>query len=199
MVAYVVILYVTVAYAVTSFIQIQSVWRQRSEGEDPIALSFLSPLFAVPVNPICGGSSGVSEVGFVLCGWHPSICLLAFWAVWWCCVHSKIVPTIRSWMFSSNITAQSLVERLVVGDSDYHKLKMPFPLNSHAFPEGDTLMHSTTMKELKTLKEKQARHHSHLQFVNNTLRTTPLRKTYGWRHHCRLKMQTPHWNKELRL
>ena len=42
--------YVMVAYAVTSFIQIESVWRQRSEGEDPIAFSFLSPLFAVPVN-----------------------------------------------------------------------------------------------------------------------------------------------------
>ena len=39
-----------VAYAMTSFIQIESVWRQRSEGEDPIAFSFLSPLFAVPVN-----------------------------------------------------------------------------------------------------------------------------------------------------
>ena len=34
----------------TSFIQIESVWRQRSEGKDPIAFSFPSPLFAVPVN-----------------------------------------------------------------------------------------------------------------------------------------------------
>ena len=34
----------------TSFIQIESVWRQHSEGEYPIAFSFLSPLFAVPVN-----------------------------------------------------------------------------------------------------------------------------------------------------
>ena len=42
--------YVMVVYAMTSFIQIESVWRQRSEGEDPIAFSFLSPLFAVPVN-----------------------------------------------------------------------------------------------------------------------------------------------------
>ena len=43
-------MHAVVAYAVTSFIQIQSVWRQRSDGEDPIAFSFLSPLFAVPVN-----------------------------------------------------------------------------------------------------------------------------------------------------
>ena len=42
--------YVMVVYAMMSFIQIESVWRQRSEGEDPIAFSFLSPLFAVPVN-----------------------------------------------------------------------------------------------------------------------------------------------------
>ena len=42
--------YVMVVYAMTSFIQIESAWRQRSEGEDPIAFSFLSPLFAVPVN-----------------------------------------------------------------------------------------------------------------------------------------------------
>ena len=37
-----------------------------------------------------------------------------------CSVHSKIVPTIRSRIPSSSITAQSLVERLVVRDSDYH-------------------------------------------------------------------------------
>ena len=42
--------YVMVVYAMTSFIHIESVWRQRSEGEDPIAFSFVSPLFAVPVN-----------------------------------------------------------------------------------------------------------------------------------------------------
>ena len=40
--------YVVVAYP--SFIQIESVWIQRSEGEDPIGFSLLSPLFAVPVN-----------------------------------------------------------------------------------------------------------------------------------------------------
>ena len=34
----------------TSFIQIESVWRQHSEVEDPIAFSFLFPQFAVPVN-----------------------------------------------------------------------------------------------------------------------------------------------------
>ena len=38
--------------------------------------------------------------------------------------HSKIVPTICSQIPSSNITAQSLIERLVVWDSDYHKLQI---------------------------------------------------------------------------
>ena len=57
----------------TSFIQIESVWRQRSEGEDPIPFSFLSPLFAVPVNllyphhfQIFHGVVLLAEVG---CNW----------------------------------------------------------------------------------------------------------------------------------
>ena len=65
--------YVMVVYAMTSFIQIESVWRQRSEGEDPIAFSFLSPLFAVPVNllyphhfQIFHGVVQLAEVG---CNW----------------------------------------------------------------------------------------------------------------------------------
>ena len=65
--------YVMVVYAMTSFIQIESVWRQRSEGEDPIAFSFLSPLFAVPVNllyphhfQIFHGVVWLEEVG---CNW----------------------------------------------------------------------------------------------------------------------------------
>ena len=35
MVAYAMMAYITVAYAGTSLIQIQSMWRQHSEGEDP--------------------------------------------------------------------------------------------------------------------------------------------------------------------
>ena len=47
-VVYAVMAYITVAYTMMSFTQIQPVWRQHSESEDPIA--FFSPLFAVPVN-----------------------------------------------------------------------------------------------------------------------------------------------------
>ena len=48
--AYAMTLYAVTAYAVMSLIQIQPVWRQRSEGEDPEALSFSSPLCAAPVD-----------------------------------------------------------------------------------------------------------------------------------------------------
>ena len=46
MLAYATTPYAVMAYAVMSIIQIQPMWRQHSEGEDPEALSLSSPLCA---------------------------------------------------------------------------------------------------------------------------------------------------------
>ena len=48
--AYAMMPYAVMAYIVTSLIQIQPVWRQCSEGEDPEVLSFSSPLCPAPVD-----------------------------------------------------------------------------------------------------------------------------------------------------
>ena len=42
------VMYVVPAYAVTSFVRVQPMWGQRSEGEDPEAL--FSPLCVAPVH-----------------------------------------------------------------------------------------------------------------------------------------------------
>ena len=66
--AYATTLYAVMAYTMTSLIQIQPVWRQRSEGEDPEALS--SPLCAAPVDlldpphlKVLHGVARLSKVG----------------------------------------------------------------------------------------------------------------------------------------
>ena len=45
-----VLVYIVTTYAMTSFVQVQPVWGQHSEGEDLEALSLSSPLCAAPVD-----------------------------------------------------------------------------------------------------------------------------------------------------
>ena len=62
---YAMMLYAMMAYAVMSLIQIEPIWRQRFEGEDPEALSFFSSLCAAPVDLLDPPHLQVLQCGLV--------------------------------------------------------------------------------------------------------------------------------------
>lgn len=122
--------YTVMTYAVTSLIQsIQPMWRQRSVGCTSCAICdffylswnvvpnvVLSPCNLAFKCVACPNSENAVLTAFSLFG--PKHCI----ELWRSCVHSKIVPTIHSRISSYNVPTQSLLERMVAWDLDYHKL-----------------------------------------------------------------------------
>ena len=102
--------YTVMTYAVTSLIHIQPMRRQRSW--DVVSNVVLSPCNLAFKCVACHHFLAA----FSLFG--PKHCV----ELWRSCVHSKIVPTIHSRISSYNVPTQSLAERMVAWDLDYHKL-----------------------------------------------------------------------------